>query len=111
MTAGLPPPRPGDLDQVDHRLPRILRDAKSAPHRTLAKILIWQLWSCIRREPAGAGEWKAWPGMRADGLPELRKGTSGFSAKGSEAEANHRGGCPPQQGRGWKIQGKARKRV
>ena len=71
---GAPAPHPGDLDQVDHRLPRILWGAKERPIGRLPKYSSDQFWSCIRREPAGAGEWKAWPGMRADGLPELRKG-------------------------------------
>lgn len=34
---GAPAPSPGDLDQVDHKLPRILWGAKAALHRTLAK--------------------------------------------------------------------------
>ena len=34
---GAPALQPGDLDQVGHRLPHVLWDAKGAPHRTLAE--------------------------------------------------------------------------
>lgn len=51
---GAPALHPGDLDQVDHRLPHVLWDAKGPPHRTLAEQRIWQLLACIKREPAAA---------------------------------------------------------